>query len=409
MSKMESTFLVIVLFIGFYKAVNIGANDVANSMGTSVGSKTLTVAKAVILAAVLNFLGATLVGSNVTDTIRKGIIDPSAFTFEPTVFMYGAFAAMLGSAIFVSTSTYLKLPVSTTHAVVGGLIGFGLITAGYSCINIDKLIAVVLSWLISPLFGGILAFLLFTCVKRWILDSPTPFESTKKILPYLVFLIFMIISLSIFLKSPNLKFSLIYAVGISISIAFGSGVICYHLLKRYKPGEIDHYVPVERLFGYLQVLSACSVAFAHGANDVANAIGLVAAVFHVAQTGSVVMEVPVPTWLLAMGGIGLAIGICTFGYRVIETVGERITEITPTRGFSAEFSAATTVLICSKLGLPISTSHTIVGSVIGVGFARGINALNLGIIKNIVLSWIVTIPIAALLTIFIYQGIQFTL
>jgi PiT family inorganic phosphate transporter len=220
-------------------------------------------------------------------------------------------------------------------------------------------------------------------------------------------MVFLVISLSIFLKSPSLKFTLIQALEISGGVAFSAALISYLLLKKYMLKNIKDYTLVERMFGYLQILSASSVAFAHGSNDVANAIGLVAAILHVTDTGSVVMQVPIPLWLLALGGVGIGVGICTFGYRVIETIGERITEITPSRGFSAEFAAATTVLVCSKLGLPISTSHTVVGSVIGVGFARGIAALDLSVIKNIIVSWLLTVPAAAIFTMLIYLALGF--
>lgn len=352
-----------------------------------------------------------MVGSHVTDTIRKGIVDPAYFTFDPMIFVYGALAALIGAALFVSLSTFLRLPVSTTHAIVGGILGFGLISAGFDSVNVGKLTAIVLSWIVSPVMGAVIAFVLFMLISKLILNSDHPLESTKKFIPPLVFMVFIVLSLSILLKSPRLKLDVVDALFYSILFSGFIAVLAYLVVRfsRRISSVDDQYKPVEKLFGYLQVLSACCVAFAHGGNDVANAVGLVAAVLSVLQTGSLEMSVPVPLWLLALGGVGLAVGICTFGYRVMMTIGERITEITPTRGFAAEFGAATTVLVCSKMGLPISTSHTVVGSVIGVGFARGINALNLEVIRDILIAWFLTVPVAALTTIVLFKLILFAL
>jgi PiT family inorganic phosphate transporter len=411
---MEITLFVIAVgLVGLYMAWNIGSNDVANAMGTSVGSKALTVRNAVIVAAVLTLLGAVLVGSHVTKTVVEGIVDTGAFADEPKVFMYGAFAALLAAGMCVNLATHFHLPVSTTHAVVGAMAGFGLITRGISAINLGTLFKIALSWVISPVSGAILAFLIFTWIKRSVLDSTKPFESAKKILPYMVSMVFFVLVLSLIykgLKNLGLDIPLIEAIGIAALTGIFAGLITYLLLRGYSPTNEDHYVPVEKLFGYLQILSACYVAFAHGANDVANAIGPVAAVLYVVQNNAVPTGegVTVPLGLLLLGGIGIAVG-CWGGQKVMRTIGERITEVTPTRGFSAEFGAATTVLICSKMGLPISTTHVLVGSVIGVGFARGMAALNMGVIKNILVSWILTIPLAATLTTVIYLGIGFIL
>lgn len=411
---MEPTliFTIAACVVGFYVAWNIGSNDLANAMGTSVGSKALTIRNAIILAALLNLFGAVLVGTHVTETIQKDIVDVNSYEHIPKVFMYGVFAALLAAGICVSLATHFHLPVSTTHAVVGAMVGFGLITIGISVINLSTLRNIVLSWIISPITGGILAFLIFTWIKRSILDSDEPFESTKRILPCMVFIVFVVLALSLVykgLENLGLNFSILQALGTAILVGISAGLITHLLLRGYKPPDEDHYVPVEKLFAHLQVLSACYVAFAHGANDVANAVGPVAAVLHVAEYGTVpLMHVQVPIMLLFLGGVAIAVG-CWGGHKVMETIGERITEITPTRGFSAEFGAATTVLICSKLGLPISTTHVLVGSVIGVGMARGITALNLEMIKNILVAWLVTIPLSALLTMIIYSGMCFIL
>ncbi len=408
---MEATILLILTSIaGFYMAWNIGANDVANSMGTSVGSRVITVKQAVILAAILNILGAVLVGSHVTNTVRKGIIDPLAYEGNPELFVYGMFSAILAAGLWVSIATYLRLPVSTTHSVVGALVGFGLISAGFSVIKYSKLASIVLSWVVSPLVGGFMAFILFTLISRVILKSDKPFESAKKMFPFIVALVFIVLALAVLIKGMHVEFDNLELLITVIIVGAVAGLISKLLLRFYERPDKDPYHSVENLFGYLQVLSACCVAFAAGANDVANAIGPLAAVFHVVYgltagvtEGLLQQPVEVPIWMLALGGIGIAVGIATWGYRVMTTIGEGITEITPTRGFTAEFSGATTVLACSLMGLPISTSHVIVGCVIGVGFARGITALNLGVVRNIVTSWLVTLPVAALFTMIIYQ------
>jgi len=399
---------VTILFIltsitGFYMAWNIGANDVANSMGTSVGSGVLSIRNAVIVASLLNISGAVLVGSHVTDTIRKGIVSPEAFSSNPEVFAYGAFAALLGAGLWITIATHLQLPISTTHSIVGAIVGFGLIYAGFSVINLQKLFFIILSWIISPIAGAILSFIIFKEIDKYVLDTDTPFESAERVFHYIVFIVFFVLSISIFYKGLRLKLGILDVICISLVIGLIAGIIGNILIKRYKLRVTDQYAAVEKVFGKLQIISACCVAFAHGSNDVANAIGPVAAILSIIETHTFKPVVHVPFELLLLGGIGIAIGILTWGYKVMETIGKKITEITPTRGFAAEFGAATTVLACSKMGLPISTSHTLVGSVIGVGFARGITALNLNVVKNIVVSWIVTIPFAALFTMVIYE------
>ncbi|OYT55007.1 MAG: phosphate permease [Candidatus Altiarchaeales archaeon ex4484_2] len=402
--------LLLTSIAGFYMAWNIGANDVANSMGTSVGSKVLTVKQAVFLASILTIIGAVLVGNHVTETIRKGIIDPTAFAGNPEVFVYGMFSVIISAGVWVTISTKMRLPVSTTHSIVGAIIGFGLISSGLSVVNYPKLLGIILSWVISPITGGVIAFILFNMIKNSVLDSEHPFDSAKKVFPLMVSMVFMVLSFAVLYSGCHMNLGGIDILTIVVLVSLFAGLTSMVLLGYYHKSGKDPYYQVEDLFGYLQVLSACCVAFAHGSNDVANAIGPVAAIYHVTEgiangltSGILQQSVPVPLWMLAFGGVGIAVGISTWGHRVMETIGERITEITPTRGFAAEFSTAATVLGCSLLGLPISTSHVVVGSVIGVGFAGGINALNLNVVKNIIISWLATIPSAALLTMVIYE------
>ncbi len=397
--------LIAAVLIGLYSAINIGANDVANSMATSVASGALTIKGAVFTAAVCNILGAVLVGSHVANTIRKGIVDPLQFNDRPHFFLFGMLAAVLGSALWVNIATYFKLPVSTTHSIIGGVVGFGLVSVGIAGIKWKVVLFVVLSWIVSPVFGAIIAFIIFSIIKKLILSSPEPIERAKKIGPFFVGIVVFIFSLSVIFKGPkNLHLDLPFIEALLISLGIGAGgfFLGSFFLRRYKEKDLDPYYQVEKMANPLQILSAGFQAFSQGANDVANAIGPVAAIWIVVQTQEVEMTVSIPIELLFLGGAGIAFGVYTWGYRVMETVGEKITSITPTRGFSAGFGTAATVLICSRLGMPVSTTHVAVGNIIGVGLARGISAINLDVLKKIFSAWIISLPAAGLFTVAIY-------
>ncbi len=402
--------VVISLLTAFYSAVNIGANDVANAMATSVASGALTIKRAVVVAALCNFTGAILVGTHVANTIRKGLIDPMQFSDRPNIFLLGMLAAVLGSSLWVNFATYLKLPVSTTHSIIGGVLGFGLISVGFAGIQWKVVLFVVLSWFISPIFGGIIAFVIFSVIKKFILSSPEPIEQTKKIGPFFAGLVGFILTLAVIYKGlKNLHLDLPFFEALIISLCVG--LLCFFigfvLLRKYKERQEDPYYQVEKMANPLQVLSAGFQAFSQGANDVANAIGPVAAIWAIIQTQRVEMSVSIPIELLLLGGAGLAFGVYTWGHRVMETVGKKITSITPTRGFSAGFGTAATVLLCSRLGMPVSTTHVAVGNIIGVGLARGISALNLDVIKKIFSAWIISLPAAGLFTVVIFFLLRF--
>lgn len=376
-------------------------------MATVVSSRALTLRRAIFIAAVFEFSGAFFVGSHVTDTVRKGIIDPLFFTGQPQLLAYGMFAALLSAALFQHAATFFGFPVSTTHAIVGALFGFGLIGAGPSSVNWSKIGVISSGWIISPFLGALVSFTLFQIIRKCILAKENPYQAIIKAAPLLVFVQSTIIVLSVIykgLKNLHLDFPFSQALLIALGLAVVCASLTWEVMRRQKPPreKDQEYVQVEKVFAIMQVYTASYIAFAHGANDVANAIGPVAAIFSIINTGTIIMKINVPSWILMMGGVGIVIGLSTYGYKVIETIGKKITEITPSRGFSAEFATATTVLFFSKFGLPISTTHTMVGSVIGVGFARGIATLNLRVIRNIVASWFVTIPSAALLTVIIY-------
>jgi PiT family inorganic phosphate transporter len=403
------TFILLALAIGLFMAWNIGANDVANAMGTSVGSGALTLKQAVLVAAVFEFGGAVLVGAHVTSTIKGGILSPELFADTPEIFMFGMAAALLGAAIWLLVATVFGLPVSTTHSIVGAVVGFGIITVGWGNVNWGTMASIVLSWVVSPLCGGLLAFLTFTFISRKIILADSPYDATVRWAPYLMAVVGVTLSLSILYKGlKNLNLDLPFTVAGPVCLAIG-GVLGFSmrawLKRRHRPAGFS-VVAVERLFAGLQVVTACYVAFAHGANDVANAIGPLAGIMQVYQDGTLAAKAPVPIWILGLGGVGIVVGLATYGYKVIMTVGHQITTMTPTRGFSAEFGAATTVLAASRLGLPISTTHTLVGAVIGVGFARGLAALNLRVIRNIVTSWIITIPAAGLISVVAFYALR---
>ena len=399
---MELSYLLIIGGAGaiaFYMAWSIGANDVANSMATAVGAKAITFKQAVIIAGILNLVGAVFVGSHVTDTVSKGIVSTTGI--DNHVLLLGFIASLLAAALWVTLSTWKAMPVSTTHSIIGALIGFGIIAGGTSAIIWTKVGSVVASWLLSPLAGCILAFFVFKIIVKTIFAKDNPITAAKIVGPIIFGFTGFLIASSLFLKTPlskNYGFTdsdgLIIATFVAILVA----LVGMALLRKIEAKSNDDqavYGTVEGIFRKLQIGTSCYVAFAHGANDVANAIGPVASIIPLAQGIGLGSEVEVPIWLLALGGVGISIGCMTWGRRVMKTVGSRITNLTNTRGFSVDFGAATTVLIASKLGMPISTSHTVVGAVIGVGLARGLEAVDLNVIRRIIISWILTLPIAA--------------
>jgi PiT family inorganic phosphate transporter len=388
------------LALGFYMAWAIGANDVANAMGTSVGSRALTLRQAILVAAVLEFSGAFLVGGHVTKTIRKGIIDPQIAMSMPDELLYGMLAALVAAATWLLVATRAGWPVSTTHSIVGAIAGFGAVALGVEAVNWDLLGTIALSWVISPLLSGSIAFLVFVFIRRSILNQPDPVRCAQRWGPLYVFAVALVIGLvTLFKGLKNLKLDF----DLADALAASAGSIWLRRARGHLPGDEDsQYAEVERMFAVLQIGSACAVAFAHGSNDVANAIGPLAAVFQVIETGGLEVAAPVPLWMLALGGVGIVVGLATLGYRVMATVGERITELTPTRGYAAEFAAALTIVLASRLGIPVSTTHVLVGAVLGVGLARGIGALDYRVVGMIVVSWVVTIPAGAGLAIFFF-------
>lgn len=403
---------IITLAVGIYMAWNIGANDVANAMGTSVGSGALTFRRAVILAGIFEFAGAVLVGAHVTDTVRKGIVDTGFFIDDPMLLAYGMCGSLLAASIWLNLSTWFGLPVSTTHSIVGAIAGFGIAAGGLGVVAWDTLGLVVASWVISPVMGGLIAFGVFNLIRSLILNKADPTTAARKVGPWLLVPVGMILTLSVVFKGlKNLKLDLTMMEALPWSLLVGGllmgvGMLWIpRILRRATEDpagraatEENRFYPVESVFVLLQIATACLVAFAHGANDVANAVGPIAAVFGILKDGALASKVDVPIWILMMGGTCIVLGLATFGYRVVQTVGHKVTAMTPTRGFSAEFAAAVTILIGSRMGIPLSTTHVLVGSVIGVGLARGLAALNAGVIRSIAFSWLATVPVAAALS-----------
>ncbi len=397
--------MAVAALVGLYMAWNIGANDVANAMGTSVGSGALTLKRAILVAAVFEFSGSLLVGGTVTKTIRKGIVDVHMFDDAPLALALGMSGALLAAAIWLNVSSWKGWPVSTTHSIVGAVTGFGIAAGGTSAVNWVVMGKVVASWFVSPVVGGLIGFLVFRLIHARILTVERPLLALRGWAPFLVFPVFAVLTLAMLfkgLKPLKLDFSFGKALGFAVAVgalgAAASMPMMRQVSARAAGADAGEQIRrAERVFLALQVLTACFVAFAHGSNDVANAVGPMSAAFGALHEG-VKEKVEVPLSLLLVGGVGIVVGLATYGYKVMATIGREITELTPSRGFSAEFAAACTIVLASKLGMPVSTTHTLVGSVVGVGLARSMGALNFGVLRGIVASWFITVPFAALLS-----------
>ena len=395
--------VIIAAVFGFFMAYGVGANDVANAMGTSVGSKALPIKQAIFIAAIFEFAGAYLAGGSVTSTIRGGITDASFFVDTPELMAYGMIAALLAAATWLIVASYFGWPVSTTHSIVGAIIGFAAVGVGVDAVHWDKVGGIVGSWVVTPMLAGVLAYMFFMSAQRLIFDTDNPLANAKKYVPfYMGFAAFVmtLVTVQKGLKHIGLHISTAEGYYISLALAAVVGVIGKVVISKLKfdpaADKKMQFNNVERIFGVLMITTACCMAFAHGSNDVANAIGPLAAVVSVVSSGGEVAgKAQLAWWILPLGAIGIVIGLATLGARVIKTVGTAITHLTPSRGFAAELSAASTVVIASGTGLPISTTQTLVGAVLGVGLARGIAALNLGVVRNIFISWVITLPVGA--------------
>lgn len=408
-------FIILACLFGFFMAWGVGANDVANAMGTSVGSKAITIKQAIIIAVIFEFLGAWLAGGEVTATIRGGMLDPVLLADNPHLLVYGMLSALLAAAIWLMIASARGWPVSTTHSIVGAIVGFGAVGLGVEAVAWGKVGQIASSWLVSPLLAGTIGFVLFKSVHHLIFENDDPFAAAKRYVPGYIFLVGFIVAMVTLTKGlSHVGLDLSFGQSLLLSVLIGLiimavGVVMQRRVK-YVQSDSDHfgYANVERVFGVLMIFTACAMAFAHGSNDVANAVGPLAAVISVVRSEGVIDSAAlVPWWVLVLGGGGIVVGLVTYGHKVIATVGTGITELTPSRGFAATLAAATTVVLASGTGLPISTTHTLVGAILGVGLARGMAALNLRVIGTIVMSWLITLPAGAGLAIlffFMFKG-----
>ncbi len=394
---------------GLFMAWGIGANDVANAMAPSVGSKAITIRQAIIIAAIFEFAGAVLAGGGVTSTIRNGIVDASLLGDQPELLVYGMLAALLAAAVWLLIASRFGWPVSTTHTIIGAVVGFAAIGIGVDAVHWPQVGQIAMSWVVSPLLAGAIAWLLFMSVLRLILERDNPLKYARRYVPGYIFLAgFFMTLVTLFkgIKHIGIEISAVQSYGIAVIIGLiitAIGTLFILRVPYQEPEKREfHFVTVERIFGVLMVVTACAMAFAHGSNDVANAVGPLAAVVSIASSGSFTQQAIVPIWVLILGGIGIVIGLATYGHRVIATVGENITALTPSRGFAAGLAAAMTIVMASGTGLPISTTHTVVGAILGVGMARGIAAINLRVVGSIFMSWIITIPAGAILSVIFF-------
>lgn len=409
-------FIILACLFGFFMAWGVGANDVANAMGTSVGSRAITIKQAIIIAVIFEFLGAWLAGGEVTDTIRKGIIDPELLQEDPQLLVYGMLAALLAAGTWLLIASAKGWPVSTTHSIVGAIVGFAAAGLGAGAVDWGAVGKIAASWLVSPLLAGSIAFMIFKSVQHLIFEARDPFAAAKRYVPIYVFLVGFIVAMVTLTKGlKHVGLDLGFVASFVVAVLFGGLCLTLGVLRERRVSRVRRqtdqfgFGSVEQVFGVLMIFTACAMAFAHGSNDVANAVGPLAAVISVVQSGGDVAGAAlVPWWVLVLGGGGIVVGLVTYGHKVIATVGTGITELTPSRGFAATLSAATTVVLASGTGLPISTTHTLVGAVLGVGLARGMAALNLRVIGTIIMSWLITLPAGAGLAIlffFTFKGI----
>ena len=405
-----SFFLLTACVFGFFMAWGIGANDVANAMGTSVGTRALTLFQAILVACVFEFAGAYLAGGEVTSTIRKEIIDPTILSSSPDLLIFGMLSALLSAGSWLLIASYKGWPVSTTHSIVGAIVGFAAVGIGIDSVNWGEVTIIFSSWLVSPLVAGTFSFLIFKSVQILILNTSDPFTKAKRYVPIYMFLVGFIISMVTFLKGLKhigLDFSFQQSLTFSILTAIAVALLGTAFLRSVENvskqrGDVV-FDGVERVFAVLMVITACAMAFAHGSNDVANAVGPLAAVASIVESGGeIAAKASMPWWILLVGATGIVAGLIMLGYRVIETVGRNITELTPSRGFAATLAAATTVVLASGTGLPISTTHALVGAVLGVGMARGISAINASVVSRIIMSWVITLPVGSALAVIFF-------
>jgi PiT family inorganic phosphate transporter len=406
--------LILAIVFGTFMAWGIGANDVANAMGTSVGSGAVTIKQAIIIAVIFEFSGAILAGGEVTATIRKGILDAALFTNDPHLLVYGMMASLLAAGSWLLIASSFGWPVSTTHSIVGAIVGFGAVGVGIDAVAWSKVIKIIISWIASPVLAGIISFTLFRSLQNLIIDTQNPFNNAKKYVPYYMFLVGFIVSLVTILKglkhvglSFSTSSSYLLSLGFGLLVAIIGTLMIRNIHLDPDENKDFYFTSMERIFSVLMIITAAAMAFAHGSNDVANAIGPLAAIYSVIESGGTIgSKSALPVWILLVGGVGIVVGLITYGHRVIATIGTGITQLTPSRGFAATLAAAATVVIASGTGIPVSTTQVLVGAVLGVGLARGVAALDTRVINRIFLSWIVTLPAGGFMSILFFFALK---
>lgn len=405
MLETATILLIMAICFGLIMAFAVGANDVANTMGTSIGSGAITMNQAIVIAAVFEALGALVASGQVTNTIGRDLLSFAQFQHNPDVLALGMVASLCSAGAWLIIASYFGWPVSTTHTIIGAVVGFASLCFGPSYVDWHVVSSVAMSWILTPALAGFLAFLLFKSVQKMVFEHEAPLDRAKTVIPAYIFiagLVVCYVTLSLGLKPLGLHLKIHHVLWLSFLLSTVFAVMGGVILKyRYRDQVCqdlkEAYAHVEKCFGLLTVFTACSMAFAHGSNDTANAIGPVATVVNIARYGKHFIHVQVlPFWIVLMGAAGMAIGLSIYGYKVIQTVGKNITQLTPTRGFVAQLSTASVVVMSSGLGLPVSTTQVLVGALLGVGMARGIGAINLKVVKSIFLSWMVTLPAGAL-------------
>lgn len=406
-------FIILACIIGFWMTWGIGANDLANIMSPAIGSKAITVRQAVLIAVLFEIGGAFLGGGQVTETIRGGIIDSHLLAGTPQLLIYGMLSVLLAGAVWITAASYLGMPVSITNAVIGALVGVGAIALGLDSIHWNTVGYIALSWICSPAIAGVIAFLLFISIKRTILGADDPLASSKRYVLIYLCLVGLVLSLMMVIKAFNhfgvaltwFAFLGVMALTILIVLMIGAFAMKRLFAKAHLNRHLQ-FVYIEGMFSVLMVFTACAMVFAHGSNDVAIAVGPIAGIIGLVKTDEVMRDGMVVNGMLFFGCLGVIIGLFMYGRKVIATVGSSITSLTPSRAFAATLAASSTVVVSTSIGIPVSATQTLVGGVFGVGLARGIDALNLNVIRNIFLSWIVTIPASAILATLFFYGLK---
>lgn len=402
--------LIFASLLAFYLAWNLGANDVANSMGTSVGSKAVTLRQAIVIAGILEFTGAVLFGQAVSEKLATGVVNPELFTDAPQTLLFGMMAVLIAAGIWLNIATVLGFPVSSSHATVGAIAGVGCVAIGTQAVDWGSIGIISLTWVLTPVVSGAISAIFYSLIKKWILDQPDAIAQLKEWIPFLSATLISIFGVLVLptISQPIREF-LIEQFHLNLpahDIPLLIGALGATSLSFYAWKHLDARSP-EALIAKFQVVSACFVAFAHGSNDVGNAIAPFAAVVYINQTGHIPLtDFDVPLWILALGGVGIIAGLAIFGKNVITTIGENIISLQPSGGFCAELATATTILIASRFGLPVSTSHALVGGVVGIGLVQGMKSLRLETVRSILLTWLITIPISAGLGAIVFKTIQ---